>query len=175
MRHTTELQESEELLAAKLAELAEVENEYRAASNKRFSPTQSVAAFPEPHSDPEPESGGMSQDGAPAQGDALGVVVEKTAPDPEPQVRHDVADGKRRCGSALPATTNLPGPPLSAFRLSCLSVVSPCINETEIARLNSIVDSRLEAMQDAADTAAHLAQVQEEDDEGELMRSTLLE
>ena len=102
--------ESEELQAAKLAELAEVENEYRAASNKRFSPTQSVAASVVPHSDPEPESDGMSQDGAPAQGDALGAVVEKPSPEPEPQVRLDAADGKRRCGSALPATTNLAGP-----------------------------------------------------------------
>ena len=122
--HTAKLRESEELLAAKLAELAEVENEYRAASNKRFSPTQSVAASAEPHSDPEPESDGMSQNGAPAQGDALGVVVEKTAPDPEPQVLLDVAEGKKRCGSALPATTNLAGRPLSARRSSCLNVAS---------------------------------------------------
>ena len=58
------------------------------ASNKRFSPTQSVAASV----DPEPHTDGMSQDGAPAQRDALGVVGETTAPDPEPQVRFDVAE-----------------------------------------------------------------------------------
>ena len=35
----------------------------------------------------------------------------------------------------------------------------------EIARLKSIIDSRVQALQDDADNAAHWAQVQEEDDE----------
>ena len=60
--HATKLRESEELLAAETAELVEVETEYRAASSKRFSPTQSVAASVEPQSDPEPETDGMSHD-----------------------------------------------------------------------------------------------------------------
>ena len=168
--HTAKLRESEELLAAKLAELAEVENEYRAASSKRFSPTQSVAASAEPHSDPEPGSDGMSQDGAPAQG----VVGETTAPDPEKQVRIDVADGKKRCGSALPATTNLAGRPLSAPSVELFESGIGVYSGVEIARLKSIVDSRIQATQDAADTDAHWAQVQEMDDERELMRSTPL-
>ena len=52
--HTAKLRESEDLLSAKVIELAEVDTEYRAASNKRFSPSQSVAASVEPLSDPEP-------------------------------------------------------------------------------------------------------------------------
>ena len=43
-----------------------------------------------------------------------------------------------------------------------------------IARLKSIVDLRIQATQDAADNDAQWAQVQEEDDERELMRSTPL-
>ena len=153
--HAAKLRESEELLAAKLVELAEVENEYRVASNKSFSPTQSVAASAEPHSDPETETDGMSQDGAPAQGDALGVVVETTAQGAEPQVRLDVADGNRRCGSALPATTNLAGRPLSAPTVELFERGIGVYSGLELARLKSIIDSRVEALQDDADNDAH--------------------
>ena len=55
---SAKLLEIEKLLASKLAEMAEVEAEYRVASNKRFSPSQSVAASVVPHSDPEPETDG---------------------------------------------------------------------------------------------------------------------
>ena len=98
--HMTKLRETEDLLAAKQVELAEVEAEYRAPRSKRFSPTQSVAASVEPHFD------NMSQDGAP------GDDMDQSAREAEPQVRHDVSDGKGRCGSALPATTDLAGRPL---------------------------------------------------------------
>ena len=143
LHHTAKLRESEELLAAKLAELAEVESEYRVASNKRFSPTQSVAASAEAHSDPEPDADGMSQDGAPAQRDALGVVGETTAPDPEPQVRLDVADGRRRSGSAFPAT-NLAGRPLSAPSVALFERGICVYSKFEVARLKSIIDSRVQ-------------------------------
>ena len=124
--YTTKLQESEELLAAKLAELVEVENGYRAASSKRFSPTQSVAASVEPHSDPEPESDGMSQDGALAK-DAPGAVVGR-------QLRNL----SRRCGLMLPMARegaarhllppqNLPVDRCRPLWWSCLSVASLCM------------------------------------------------
>ena len=114
---TAKLRESEDLLSSKMVELAEVEIEHWAARSKRFSPTQSVAASVEPHSDFEAETDDMSQDGA-GPGDARGAGVERNASETEPQVRHDVADGKRRCGSALPATTDLAGRPLSDLRSS---------------------------------------------------------
>ena len=157
-----------------MIELAEVETEYRAASSKRFSPTQSVAASVEPLSDPEPETDDTSQDGALGPDDAPGACVERHVPETETQVRHDVAEGKRRCGSAPPATTDLAGRPLSAPSVELFVRGTATYNEMEIAQLKGIVDSRIEAVQDASNNAAHWAQVQEEDDERELMRSTPL-
>ena len=126
----------EDLLSAKLIELAEVETEYRAASSKRFSPTQSVAASVEPLSDPEPETDDTSQDGALGPDDAPGACVERHVPETETQVRHDVAEGKRRCGSAPPATTDLAGRPLSAPSVELFVRGTATYNEMEIARLN---------------------------------------
>ena len=87
----------------------------------------------------------MSQDEAPAQGDALGAVGEKTAPDTEPQVRHEP------CGSA---------PSVELFERG--------VGGMEIARL------RIQAVQDVADNDARWAQVQEEYDQREPTRPTHL-
>ena len=81
---------------------------------------------------------------------------------------------KRGCGSALLATTNLAGRPLSAPSVELFERGIGVKSGVEIARLKSIVDPRFQAMQDAADTDAQWAQVQEEEDERELMRSTPL-
>ena len=78
----------------------------------------------------------------------------------------------RRARVALPATTDLAGRPLLAPSVELFERGIATYNEIEIAWLKGIVDSRIEAMQDAANNAAHWAQVQEEDDERELMRST---
>ena len=131
-----------------------------------------MAASVEPLSGPEPGADDMSQDGALGPGDAPGAGVERHAPETATQVRLDVAEGKRRCGSALPATTDLACRPLSAPSVELFERGIATYNAMDIARLKGIVDSRIEAMQDAANNAAHWAQVQEEDDERELMRST---
>ena len=55
---------------------------------------------------PSPNQRLMSQDGAP------GDNMDQSAREAEPQVPHDVSDGQRRCGLALPATTDLVGRPL---------------------------------------------------------------
>ena len=141
---------------------------------KRFSPTQSFAVSVEPHSDLEPETDNMSQDGAPGHDDAPGAGMEHNSPEGEPQVRHDVSDGKRRCGSALPATTDLAERPLATPSVELFERGITSYSSVEMTRLKGIVDLRIEALNDEANKAAHWNQVQEEDDEHEALRLTPL-
>ena len=147
--HTAKLRECEDLLSTKMVELAEVEVEYRAASNNRFSPTQSVAVSIEPHSDPESETDNMSQDGAPADDDAPGDGMEHDAPEAEPQAGRPLA-----------------GPSVELFERSIATHSS-----VEMTLFKGIVDLRIESLNGEANNAAHWNPVQE-DDEREAMRLT---
>ena len=136
--HLAKLRESEDLTAGKQLGLAEVEDEYRAARSKRFSPTQSVAATVEPDSDPEPETDNMSQDGAP------GNDLDHSAREADPQVRHDVSDGKRRCGSGFPSV-DLVERGICTF------------SNMDICRVKGIVDSQVESLSEEAKNSCTLA------------------
>ena len=97
----------------------------------------------------------MSQDTAPGGG------MEQSAREAEPQVRHDVSDGKRRCGSALPATTDLAGRPLVLPSVDLLERGIGTFSSMDNCRLNGIVDTHVESPSEKAKTAAHW-QVQDE-------------
>ena len=107
----------------------------------------------------------MPQDQAPGDG------KEQSARKAEPQVRHDVSDGKKRCGSALPATTDLAGRPLVLPSVDLLERGIGTFSSMDICRLKGIVDSQSESLSEEAKTATHWRQVQEEDDEREAKRA----
>ena len=95
----TKLAESKNLLVEKQLELAEIESECRIASSKSWTPAPSVAASVELQSKTTNQSLTTCL--------MMGQPVTKWSRVLWPLVRNDVLDGKRRCGSALPAPRDL--------------------------------------------------------------------
>ena len=106
----------------------------------------------EPHSDPEPETDNISHNGAPGDDDAPGAGMGHNAPEAESQVRHDVFDGRKSCGSALPATTDLAGRQLATLSDELFERGIATYSSVEMARLKGVVDFRIEVLNDEANS-----------------------